>query len=185
LLSLGKYEEVQRRAGRSLELSKGEEYLLDDALDNLSLGRAHLLQSQREPNHPSTTLRTGPFTESLTYLNHAVNGLRQAGQQDELPRGLLARAEFYRLTGALDKAQKDLDEAFSIATRGGMGLFLADCHLEYARLSLAQPLPNPPLTGEGRVRSAWEHLKTAKEMIAKMGYHRRDKEVEELEEQLT
>ena len=54
-----------------------------------------------------------------------------------LPRGLLARAEFYRVTGALDKAQKDLDEAFSIATRGGMGLHLADCHLEYARLYLA------------------------------------------------
>ena len=28
------------------------------------------------------------------------------------------------------------------------------------------------------------HLSTAKEMINKMGYHRRDKEVEELEEQL-
>jgi len=28
---------------------------------------------------------------------------------------------------------------------------------------------------------AREHLKTAKEMIAKMGYHRRDKEVEEIE----
>jgi hypothetical protein len=32
---------------------------------------------------------------------------------------------------------------------------------------------------------AREHLKTAKEMIEKMGYHRRDKEVEELEKQLT
>ena len=64
-----------------------------------------------------------------------MDGLRQAGKQDELPRGLLARTEYYRVTGDLNKSQKDLDEAFSIATHGGMGLFLADCHLEYPRLS--------------------------------------------------
>ena len=97
-----------------------------------------------------------------------------------LPRGLLARAEYYRVTGALDKAQKDLDEAFSIATRGGMGLFLADCHLEYARLKLFGK--GWRLNVEADTSDeAREHLKTAKEMIAKMGYHRRDKEVEELE----
>lgn len=175
-LSKVKYQEVQRRAGQTLEWGKKYGSLLDVALDNFSLGRAHLLQSQHEPNYP--------FTKSLTYLNRAVEGLRQAGTQHYIPRALLARAEFYRLTGALDRAQKDLDQAFSIATRGGMGSHLADCHLEYARLALAQPLPNPPLKGEGRVGSAREHLKTAKEMIAKMGYHRRDQEVEELEKQL-
>ena len=36
------------------------------------------------------------------------------------------------LQASSNKAQKDLDEAFTIATRGGMGLYLADCHLEYA-----------------------------------------------------
>ncbi len=55
-----------------------------------------------------------------------------------LPLGLLARMEYYRVTGDLNKAQKDLDEAFTIATRGGMGLYLADCHLEYARVYLAK-----------------------------------------------
>ena len=112
-----------------------------------------------------------------------MDGLRQAGTQHELPRGLLARAEYYRVTGTLDKAQKDLDEAFSIATRGGMGLFLADCHLEYARLALARGGRGDP-PGRPYEEEAREHLKTAKEMIAKMGYHRRDKEVEELEGQL-
>jgi hypothetical protein len=33
-------------------------------------------------------------------------------------------------------------------------------------------------------QKAREHWETAKEMIEKMGYHRRDKEVEELEGQL-
>jgi len=100
--------------------------------------------------------------------------LRQSGNQDDIPRGLLARAEFYRVTGALDKAQRDLDEAFSIATRGGMRLFEADCHLGYARLYLAR----------GEKDRARENLAKAKQMIEQIGYHRRDKEVDELEGQL-
>jgi tetratricopeptide (TPR) repeat protein len=138
--------------------------LLSIALDNLS--RRALLQSQLESDHP--------FTESLTYLNRAVDGLRQAGTQHHIPSGLLARAELRRTTGALDKAQKDLDEAFSIATRGGMGLHLADCHLEYARLYFAN----------GDKVKAREHWQIAKDSVEKMGYHRRDEEVQELEEQL-
>jgi hypothetical protein len=100
-----------------------------------------------------------------------------------LPRGLLARAEFHRMAGALDKARRDLDEAFSIATRGGMGLFVADCHLEYARLAMAEtPTPSlPRRTGEGEGGGAREHLAIAKKMIEEMGYHRRDQEVKELE----
>jgi hypothetical protein len=126
-----------------------------------------------------------------------------------LARGLLARAEYYRVTGDLHKAQKDVEEAFSIASRGGMGLHLADCHLEYARLYLSlrgapatkQPPGNEEIASgdpstaldEHSLRSgralvmtqAREHLKTAKEMIEKMGYHRRDKEVEALEEAMS
>ena len=104
-----------------------------------------------------------------------------------LPYGLLARAEYYRVTGDLVKAQKDVDEAFTIATRGGMGLHLADCHLEFARLKVAKSKVEGQTTDDGRrtMDEARGHLKTAKEMINKMGYHRRDKEVEELEKELT
>ena len=83
LLSQGDYTEVQRRASQTVQYAKQDWYsLLSIAFDNLSLGRAHLLQSQREPNHL--------FTKSLTYLNRAVDGFRHSGDQDELPRGLLA-----------------------------------------------------------------------------------------------
>jgi hypothetical protein len=55
-----------------------------------------------------------------------------------------------------------------------MGLHQADCHLESARLALA--------TGDcGTARKAWE---TAQKMIEEMGYHRRDGEVAEIEQQL-
>jgi hypothetical protein len=115
-----------------------------------------------------------------------------------LPFGLLARAGFHRITGALDKAQRDLDEAFSIATRGGMGLHLADCHLEYVRLYLAQlslrafgkqspgnteiaSQKSFAMTPEQLKGKAREHLAIAKKMIEEMGYHRRDQAVKELE----
>ena len=78
------------------------------------------------------------------------------------------------MTGELDKARHDLDEAFSIASRGGMRLHEADCHLAYTRLYLAC----------GEKDKAQKSFAEAKKMIEQTGYHRRDKEVEELEGQL-
>jgi len=168
LLGQGDYAEVERRASQTLVwVEQAQQDILSVALDNLSLGRAHLLQSQQT----SEVSKTSEVSHALTYLNRAVDGLRQAGTQHHIPRGLLARAEYYRVKGALDKAQKDLDEAFTVATRGGMGLHLADCHLVYARLYLAK----------GEKEKARERWQIAKDSIEKMGYHRRDKEVQELE----
>ena len=72
------------------------------------------------------------------------------------------------------QARRDLDEAMTIATRGDMGLYQADGHLEYTRLHLAM----------GDTASAHESLATASAMVTRMGYHRRDAEVEALERQL-
>ena len=144
---------------------------MDFALIHLSLGRVHLLQAQQEETgDPSTGLRTG-FTQAAAYLNQAVDGLRQAGQQEFIALGLLARSALCRVAGSLDRARADLEEALSIATRGGMRLHQADCHLEYARLHLAC----------GEKEKARHSLAQAKDMIEEMGYHRRDGEVAELE----
>jgi tetratricopeptide (TPR) repeat protein len=130
------------------------------------MGRAWVMQALNEG--------TGDYGQAETYLDRAVEGLRQAGQQDYLELSLLARAELRRFMGATDKAQLDLDEAFSICSRCGMRLYEADCHLEYARWYLAS----------GDKLKARESLAKAKVMIEEMGYHRRDKEVKELEAQL-
>ena len=143
-----------------------EEWLLDIALDNLSLGRAWLLQSRQ--------LSDGDYRQASEFLQRALDGLRQAGQLDVLPLGLLARAELRRVTGDYQRARTDLDEAQRIAERSQMGLHLADCHLERARLCLA-------LGDRDTARKAWE---TAKAMIERMGYHRRDGEVAEIEARL-
>jgi tetratricopeptide (TPR) repeat protein len=174
LLGRGKVQEVQDRAAQTLEWAKQYLGLLPIALDYLSLGRAHLLQARQEgTGDPSTGLRTS-FTQAAAHLGRAVDGLRQAGTQHHIPLGLLARAELRRVMGSLDRARADLEEALSIATRGGMRLHEADCHLEYARLHLAC----------GEEEKARQSLAKAKEMIEDMGYHRRDGEVAELEEML-
>ncbi|MBI5951347.1 MAG: TIR domain-containing protein [Chloroflexi bacterium] len=202
LLSQGKVAEVERRARNGLKMHEQGALsdLLSIALDHLSLGRAKFLSSLRaaeggEAISPSESgiASASPRNDALVYFTRAVDGLRQAADQSRLPLGLLARAEYYRAVGDIVKAQKDLDEAFSIATRGGMGLYLADCHLGYARLNVSKlkslKVENLSTFKPENVQTdyraeARKHVAIAKEMIDKMGYHRRDKEVEELEEQL-
>ncbi len=167
LLGRGKVEEVLRRAGQTLEwATRAGMDLMSAALDHLSLGRALLLGALREGSKD--------FGEVEWELDRAVEGLREAGQQDDLPRGLLARAGLYRVKGAYNDAKRDLEEAMGIARRGSMRLHEADGWLEYARLHLAM----------GDKQAGRESLKKAKGIIEETGYHRRDSDVEEVEQKL-
>jgi tetratricopeptide (TPR) repeat protein len=166
LLDLGHIQEVKDRATQALEVAKRNNWLLDIALDNLSMGRALLLEAQQGV--------AGEIAKAAEFLHHAVDGLRKAGQMDELPRGLLARASLHRVNDDYRESEHDLGDALRIATRGGMDLHLADCHLESARLHLAQ----------GNQFKAREHWTAAKTMIDRMSYHRRDNEVNEIARQL-
>ncbi len=166
LLGQGKYEEVEGRAALTLQVAKRNLWLHAIALDLLSLGRASLLRA-REGG-------AGDYAQATDYLNQAVDGLRLAGTLHYLPRGLLARAELNIVKGDFGRARADLDEALSIVVRGEMRLYEADCHLGYARLFVAQ----------GEKEEARESWAKAKEMIERMGYHRRDRDVVEIERQI-
>lgn len=179
LLAQGQAEEVLRRAGQTLEwASKASGVsLLDIALNHLSLGRAHLMLALAQA--AAATLAPSSFVlrpssgraSAASELDRAVTGLRQAGRQDYIPLGLLARAALRRATREFDRTRRDVDEALGIATRGGMRPYEADCHLEYARLCLAL----------GDATGAREHFTVARRMVAEMGYGRREGEVAELE----
>lgn len=163
LMDQGRYQAVIDRLGRTCT---APDSLLDVALEYLSLGQAHMLQAQKG--------RIGTLSYATEYLSDAMKYLRQNVSQGYLARGLLARAELYRVKGEFDRAQADLDEAMRIAIRSSMSLHEADCHLEYARLYLAQ----------GERQMARESLATAKEMIERMSYHRRNKDIEAVEKEL-
>jgi len=160
LLDQGEYREVQSRAEKGLDIALYKSRnLLNIGVYYLALGRVHLLQAQKED--------TDDFAKVADFLEKAVEGLRQAGRQEFIALGLLARTESYRVQGELERAKRYLDEAMTIATRDGMRLHQADCHLEYARLHLAM----------GEKDGAQKSLGIAKDMIEEMGYHRRDLEI--------
>lgn len=168
LLSQGQNKLVQKRATELLVIARQLPGLglLDVALSKLVLGKSLVAKEQK---NKTKTFKRGPYL-----LQQVIEDLRKAGYQDELAGGLLARAEWARVAKQFDQARHDLAEAFTIAERGEMRLHLADCYLEFARLSLA--------TGDrDSACKAWE---TAKTMVDEMGYHRRDGEVAALAAEL-
>ncbi len=116
-----------------------------------------------------------PTRRAVEWLNQAVDGLRKAGEEHHLPRGLLARAACRRWAAHFPAAEQDLRECEEIAQRGGMQLHLIDCHLEAARLARASGRAVLGLAAE-------EHLAAAEDGIAKTGYKRRLAEVAEVAE---
>jgi hypothetical protein len=124
--------------------------------------------------------------------------LRAAGQTDDLPRGLLARAAFLCSVGDWDGSARDLDEVEEVADPGPMKLFLCDMALERARLAFAKieafaplnrliddgpPKPvAPDATEAARLTAeASKQLVIAAEYIKTCGYHKRGEELAELE----
>ena len=164
---------VSRRAAKMFEWRVPMDPLLDIALDHLSLGRATLYE---------TILQRLPLDACHSPIGQAVSGLRRAGQQQYLPLGLLTRAMLRSLTGTCtgpNSAQSDLDEAWDIAERGPMPLFLADIHLHRARLFGG-------LTSEADGATyPWQSpaadLAAARRLIEKHGYGRRMEELADAE----
>jgi len=156
LLGKGETVEVHRRASQTLQGATATGWLLDQALDHLSLGRA--------------AMAGGDLIKARQQLDEAVYGFRRAGNQGREPLGFLARAEYFVRVGDLSRARADLDEAYEIATRGGMRLHECDAHLGYARLAVA----------EKDYKIAKEHLAKARGLVDETGYRRRERELEEL-----
>ncbi len=173
LLDQGKHQEVKERATQTIEVADHNHWLVDIALDQLTLGRAHLGLAQQA--HGNATGAPAQYlAQAADWLQRAVDGLRQAGDQPRLPLGLLARAAWARVAQQFDRAHRDLAEARSIAERGEMRLHLTDYHLESARLALA-------LHDATQARA---HYDAARKLIDETGYHRRDGELAALRAEL-
>jgi tetratricopeptide (TPR) repeat protein len=147
--------------------------LLTVALDHLTLGRAALYRA---------IIERSEIRNSKSQIEEAVSGLRRSGNMDDLPRGLLTRAWLRFLEGGADGARADLDEAWEIAERGSMRLFMADIHLHRARL-FHGVTPYPWGKDEqGKPRGPKDDLAAARRLIEQCGYWRRKEELEDAEE---
>ena len=159
--------EVLERARQFFEWRVPGDSLLSIALDHLTLGRAHLgLALTAAPTAPGEDRATG-LAQAAEALDWAVNGLRRAGREDHLPRGLLARAALRRFRCDFTGATADLTEALEIAERGPMRLHECDAHLEWARLCRAQ----------GDADAARRHVARARVLVEETEYGRRGRAV--------
>lgn len=169
LLSLGRYAEALERLESILKYQREEPNnfnLIDIALNHLLLGRAQLAQvAGRDAQN---------FDQVKASLDLAMSYLLHAGRVVHFPRGLMALADWHLIDGTFKHAMTNLQEALDIATLGKMRVHQSDCLLKFALVYLAQGK-------KAKARESWER---AKGMIEEMGYHRRDKEVQEIEEQL-
>jgi tetratricopeptide (TPR) repeat protein len=159
--------EVLEQALQTLEWALEHGFLLDIALNHLTLGRAHLGLALTA----SVDDRTAGLAQTAGSLERAVDGLRRAGQEQYLPNGLLARAALRRFRADFTGAAADLAEALEIAERGRMRLHECDAHLEGARLCRDQ----------GGLDATRRHLARARELVNETGYERREREVVWLE----
>ena len=155
--------EVAARAAQTVRWAEETRLsLLTIALDHLTLGRAALYRVLLD--HSALPIPHSILDPARKRLAAGVDGLRRAGVQDCIVRGLLSRALLRFVAGAEAGARADLDEAWEIAERGEMRLFMADVLLYRARLF--------------RDREA---LAAARKLIEECGYHRRDEEVADTE----
>ncbi len=167
--------EAERRAKQTLEWVTPQNWLLDIALDHLTLARVALYRALLEPVHPASF--------DLRHVTAALDGLRKAGTLHELPRALLTAALHAHLRGDAAAASRALAEAQQIAERGPMPLYLADVHLHRARLVGS-------LKDEGRRKKDYPgidpkaELAKARALIEKHGYGRRLEELADAEEAL-
>ncbi len=181
--------DIQERADQVLIWEKGAGLILDIGLFTLVLGQTSILRSLlAEDSQQIKELSTA------TTLDEALRILRQAGSQEFIVRGLLARAWGRVLAGAytgIESAQEDLDEAWEIAERGPMRLFMADIHLYRARLfggmsarasGVKYPWNNKR---DGSPRGPLDDLSAAEKLITECGYHRRDEELADAKRALT
>jgi tetratricopeptide (TPR) repeat protein len=193
--SLESCRAVTLRVKTQFEWQFPSDTLLDIALCHLTLGRSGLylllLEADGLRSDPAEASDQRPgisgedrcrFTSLAADVSAAVDGLRRSAQKDDLPRGLLTRAWLRSLNGARtgpESAQGDLDEAWEIAERGPMPLFLADIHLHRARLF------GPHASGTIGDQYPWESpaadLTAARQLIKKHGYWRRKEELVDAE----
>ena len=148
IISQGRPAEARDRATQTLEIARRNNWSCSIALDTLTLGRAHRgLALLRPASGPSPEPASVDVDAASARFDEAVAGLRGAGQNGHVARGLIARSAFRRSIGDWGGAARDLDEAHEFAEPGPMRLFLCNIALERARLALARREAFAPLGG--------------------------------------
>jgi tetratricopeptide (TPR) repeat protein len=155
-------QEVYKRAKRALPIAISSHSQLSISLTQLIIGRASLYRLQL---YTAKVDREAALQSARKYLTHAVDYNRSAGQLWHIPGALLTRSWLRFVEKDSDGSIADLHEAWEIAQRGNMKLYIADIHLHHARLFRDK-----------------EELKKARAIIEECRYLRRKEELEDAED---
>jgi hypothetical protein len=131
LLSRGRADQARDLAKQTIELARKTNSVRDAALDALTIGRADESIALKElaSAHSIGDARDG-VGDTAGRLYNAAEGLQAAGQNEFVPRGLIARAAFRRAIGEWDGATRDLVRGGWDAEPGPMRLCLCRIALE-------------------------------------------------------
>ncbi|AUB81356.1 hypothetical protein [Candidatus Thiodictyon syntrophicum] len=126
---------VVNRTRTSLAYDEPTGHLLSLALDHCMIGQAIAAAGGPESH-----------TQVGAALDRAIATMRRANRVDRMPLLHIIRGQNDRDQHRLGQAQSDLDAALSIARRGNMQTYLADCallegHLHLDRLTRPTPAP--------------------------------------------
>ncbi|MEI7731000.1 MAG: hypothetical protein WCO56_15600 [Verrucomicrobiota bacterium] len=170
-------------------LSKADS-LAGDMLNNarrfgwgMDAGHAHLINGRvilAEAREESASWKSN----AGEHFNKAVELMRSSGQQHHLANALIERSRYYHRCGNHHLSSQDLDEAWLIAVRSSLRLYMADIHLTRASLfHVVEPYPwseELVLKGRGKThRSPKDDLAAAEQIINECNYRRRAQELEE------
>lgn len=188
LLDLGKLDEVQRRANSLKVIEDKSGTKLDQALARLILARMWLRKCQP---HGIALL---PRALNVVYWmrlrkaeRFANDALKRVGDSKDYIYTCIShvtRAELRIEQRRFDLARSDLLEARKYIDRGAMALLDVDAKLVTAQLALSQSTYSPNnADGTNRSRDVGEAIELitdAKKLAARIGYRRRDRQIEEL-----
>lgn len=169
LLTKKRYDNVEERVAKTIEWDANGGYPRP-ARDGIYL-RVLQTEGQFLPLALNYIMRArvqmvddAPTAEALelskTDLDRAAELISQSETRHLRPKLLLARAQWSRITGALDEAKTKLDNCLRICRRDGMKLGTAECLVELARVTRDQ----------GDAKTAEVHRSEARELIVANGY---------------
>lgn len=174
MLDLNKPRAVIKQGELVLKgVSVGYATSLETPLARLLIGRAEALLAERHPADEAAHC-----VAAQRHLDEAVDGLRGAGDQSHLARGLIGRAQFWRQMGKLRSAEHDLREALDNTCRSGMKFLQVDCDLELSYVHYARHIE---ARRDEELHEARRKLFEAKSVMGSAGYRRRDRAVAELQ----
>jgi hypothetical protein len=193
------WQALHRRIAQALTWAEDDGLPCDIGLQHVSMGRVYTIlagQLHGAPHGtggwttddaiggamPSLAIAAArpvtPQEQALLHCTRAVEYLRRSNHRNYLPRGLLTRAALYRLQNQFNLAHHDLQEALDIAQSSTMDFYQADAYLEQAVLHLAASRLAPH---QDHIHQAAASLEEAKQLMHRMSYYRRHRQVTTLE----